>query len=61
MAADIASCSVTVLPERIVTVKSGMDSPFLGPQQAVCAWEVLIVIAHAGGAADQPQLHVGTV
>jgi len=30
MAADIASFSVTVLPERVVTVKSGMKFPVFG-------------------------------
>jgi hypothetical protein len=30
MAADIASFSVSALPERIVTVKSGMKFPVFG-------------------------------
>ncbi|MDT5193084.1 MAG: hypothetical protein QOI28_5335, partial [Mycobacterium sp.] len=33
--ADIASFSVTVLPERNVTVKSGMRSPIFGESEAV--------------------------
>jgi hypothetical protein len=53
MAADIASFSVTGLPERIVTVKSGIALPVLGEYEAVCSWEVVMVsviekIADAG-------------
>ena len=44
MAADIASFSVTVLPERIVTVKSGIEIPAFGEEEAVCSWDVLMVI-----------------
>jgi hypothetical protein len=44
MAADIASFSVTVLPERIVTVKSGIELPVFGEQEAVCSWEVLMAM-----------------
>ena len=44
MAADIASFSVAVLPERIVTVKSGIEFPVFGEEEAVRSWEVLTVI-----------------
>ena len=44
MAEDIASFSVTVLPERIVTVKSGIKFPVFGESKAVRSWDVLTVI-----------------
>jgi hypothetical protein len=54
MAADTASFSATDLPERMVTVKSGMKFLASAEPEAVCFFGVLLVIVAAKVAATAP-------